>query len=57
VPSVSAGRAFVNAGGLISYGGDILEAYRVAGTYVGRILKGDRPADLPAQQATKSNAH
>jgi putative ABC transport system substrate-binding protein len=53
VPSVSAGRAFVMAGGLISYGGDIIDAYRLTGGYVGRILKGEKPADLPVQQATK----
>jgi putative ABC transport system substrate-binding protein len=53
VPSVSAGRAFVMAGGLISYGGDIVDAYRLTGGYVGRILKGEKPADLPVQQATK----
>jgi putative ABC transport system substrate-binding protein len=53
VPSVSAGRAFVMAGGLMSYGGDIVDAYRLTGGYVGRILKGEKPADLPVQQATK----
>jgi putative ABC transport system substrate-binding protein len=53
VPSVSAGRAFVMAGGLISYGGDIVDAYHLTGGYVGRILKGEKPADLPVQQATK----
>jgi putative tryptophan/tyrosine transport system substrate-binding protein len=53
VPAISAGRAFVMAGGLISYGGDIVDAYRLTGGYVGRILKGEKPADLPVQQATK----
>jgi putative ABC transport system substrate-binding protein len=53
VPSVSSGRAFVMAGGLISYGADIVDAYRLTGVYVGRILKGEKPADLPVQQATK----
>jgi putative tryptophan/tyrosine transport system substrate-binding protein len=53
VPSVYVGRAFVMAGGLISYGGDIADAYRLTGSYVGRILKGEKPADLPVQAPTK----
>jgi putative ABC transport system substrate-binding protein len=53
VPSVGANRAFVQGGGLISYGADIIDAYRLTGNYVGRILKGEKPADLPVQQATK----
>jgi putative ABC transport system substrate-binding protein len=53
VPSIGAGRSFVAAGGLASYGGDIIDAYRLTGGYVGRILKGEKPADLPVQQATK----
>jgi putative tryptophan/tyrosine transport system substrate-binding protein len=53
VPAIGAGRAFAAAGGLMSYGGDIADAYRLAGTYVGRILKGEKPGDLPVQQATR----
>jgi ABC-type uncharacterized transport system substrate-binding protein len=53
VPAISQGREFAAAGGLLSYGADIGESYRLAGIYTGRILKGDKPAELPVQQATK----
>jgi putative ABC transport system substrate-binding protein len=53
VPAVGASRAFAAAGGLTSYGADIVDAYRVAGGYVGRVLEGEKPADLPVQQSTK----
>ena len=53
VPAVSDKREFVVAGGLMCYGGNISNSYRLAGVYTGRILKGDKPNDLPVQQVTK----
>jgi len=53
VPAVYTWREFAAAGGLMSYGADTADAYRLAGVYTGRILKGDKAADLPVQQATK----
>ncbi|MGC1882982.1 MAG: ABC transporter substrate-binding protein, partial [Pseudolabrys sp.] len=54
VPTIFQGaRAFVVAGGLLGYGADVADAYRLAGNYTGRVLKGEKPADLPVQQATK----
>jgi putative tryptophan/tyrosine transport system substrate-binding protein len=53
LPAVYAFRGFAAAGGLMSYGGSIADALRLVGVYTGRILKGDRPEDLPVQQSTK----
>jgi putative tryptophan/tyrosine transport system substrate-binding protein len=53
VPAIYEFRAFAAAGGLASYGGRITDLYRLAGVYAGRILKGDKPADMPVQQETR----
>ena len=53
LPAIHQSRDFALAGGLMSYGGSFVESHRQAGIYTGRILKGDKPADLPVQQVTK----
>jgi ABC-type uncharacterized transport system substrate-binding protein len=53
LPAIYPFRYFVTDGGLISYGPDVVDQYRRAASYVDRILRGEKPADLPVQQATK----
>ncbi|WP_092156704.1 ABC transporter substrate-binding protein [Bosea sp. CRIB-10] len=53
VPAITQARDFPNAGGLMSYGGDFQQSHRHTGIYAGRIIKGEKPSDLPVQRVTK----
>src|SRR5262249_30303229 len=53
MPAIYTTRDFPDAGGLMSYGANTIEASRLGGVYVGRVLKGEKPADLPVQQSVK----
>jgi putative ABC transport system substrate-binding protein len=53
LPTVYQYREFAAAGGLVSYGASLTEAFQMAGIYTGRILNGEKPSDLPVQQSTK----
>ena len=53
VPAIYQFRTFTASGGLVGYGGSLIESYRLVGVYAAKILKGEKPADLPVQRATK----
>jgi ABC-type uncharacterized transport system substrate-binding protein len=53
IPAIYPVREFAIAGGLMSYGSDFADSYRQAGVYTGRVVRGEKPADLPVQRSTK----
>jgi putative ABC transport system substrate-binding protein len=53
LPVIYQYREFTGAGGLVSYGASLTDAFQLAGVYTGRVLNGEKPADLPVQQSTK----
>jgi putative ABC transport system substrate-binding protein len=53
VPTIYQLSSFAAAGGLMSYGASLTDSYRLSGVYTGRVLKGEKPSDLPVQRATK----
>ena len=53
IPAIYEWRDFAEAGGLMSYGTDLADAYRLSGVYAARVLKGDKPSDLPVMQTTR----
>jgi putative tryptophan/tyrosine transport system substrate-binding protein len=54
VPAIYQYRDFAEAGGVLSYGGSLMDGFHLVGRYAGRILKGERPSDLPVEQTTKA---
>jgi putative tryptophan/tyrosine transport system substrate-binding protein len=57
LPAVYFNRVFVEAGGLMSYGANVIEQYRRTAGYVDRILKGEKPADMPVQAPTRTTSY
>jgi len=57
VPAIYQNSEFTEGGGLMSYSGNVAEGYRLAGVYVGRIIEGEKPGELPVQQSTKAELY